>query len=265
MTIDTAGRFLGIAGVAYISFLFLMNVRRHTIKKKVMSAHTAYTSPKCIGFIVCCYQILLCVILVKYWVINSVSMSDHEFFLEAKRQGVHLFVGLFVGLCVWYLKPLLGAYIAAPILALVAVLYFSPVIAHRLPVVDHLLFHFERRKDIDEFPFKGAIWFNVGILVPATLLPTHLACAIIVVLSVGDSASTLFGKFFGKHRIGHKSLEGSLAFIVFATAGALFLVDFWTAVFLGVVGAALEVVDVFDDNVVVPFGLAVFSWMGGLR
>lgn len=190
-------------------------------------------------------------------------MND-EFNLEFKRQTVHLLVGLFEAMLVFLLKPAIGAYVLVPLSATILFLYFAPRLGAHLPGISHLIFHFERKRDIQEFPFKGAFWFNVGIIVPVAFLDTNLACASIAVLACGDSASTLFGKFWGAPRIHGKSIEGFLAFIAFAYAGALLFVSPQTALLFAVIGGLAELFIRIDDNLSIPISLTIAAILTGL-
>jgi len=185
--------------------------------------------------------------------------------LEAKRQAVHMLVGLFMAAAVWYAKPALGDYMIAPMLIIITTLVVTPRIAPKFPVISHLLFHFERKEDIERFPFKGAVWYNVGITFPIILLSRETACAVIVILSIGDAASTIVGKFYGRHRMGHKSLEGSAAFLMSSFVGALTLLSMENAMILAMSGTLIELLDSrLDDNLSIPLGLTIVSRLVGL-
>ena len=188
--------------------------------------------------------------------------------LEIKRQLVHLTLGLSIATAVFFLEPVYGKLIILPLIMGVAVLIILPEIGAELRTHNHLLFHFERPKDIEHFPYRGAILYGIGIS-PAIMLleDVNTACAIIAVLSVGDSASTLIGRSYGKHRIGHKSIEGLIGFIVFSFFGAwLFLQnDTAAAATYAVVGGLIELSNVgsdhilLDDNLIIPIGLTILA------
>ena len=181
-------------------------------------------------------------------------MTD-EFMLELKRQLVHLLVGLFEALLVFMLKPVYGWLVVFPLLATLLFLYYSPRVGMHLPGIRHLVIHFERTADVAEFPFKGAFFFNTGIIAPVLLLDGQMAAAVIAVLAFGDSASTLFGKFFGTPRINGKSIEGFTAFIVFGYMGALLFVPVKIALLFAVVGAIVELTLRINDNLSIPVSL----------
>jgi dolichol kinase len=186
---------------------------------------------------------------------------DRIFILETKRQAVHLTLGLTISALVYVLMPKLGLLILVPLILALLALYYVPKKWPNLRIANHLITHFERDNDAEKFPFKGSIWYGLGIIPPITataigLIPLNVACAIIAVLSVGDSTCTWVGKFFGKIRIGHKSLEGFLTFAIFSSLAVLiYAQNYQLALIFGFGGAILELYTLMDDNFFIPFGL----------
>ena len=117
--------------------------------------------------------------------------------LEFKRQMIHLFNGIAITLAVFILKPKIGRLVLVPLVFAIFILYFIPKLLPDLWISNHLLHHFERRKDIATFPFKGAIMYGIGIIFPIALLEVHYCCAVILILSVGDAFSNLIGRKYG--------------------------------------------------------------------
>lgn len=185
------------------------------------------------------------------------SYMDAEFIFELKRQLVHLLLGIGIALSVYYLKPAYGNLILIPLLLAIFFMLITPRILPELKVSNHLLFHFERTQDRMDFPFKGAIWYSAGIIPPLAFLPMDVACAIIAILSSGDSMSTLVGRFMGRHRIGSKSAEGFLGFFLFGFVAAAIFVPFQMAIIFAFLGAIIEFFAFMDDNFLVPVGLAI--------
>jgi len=189
--------------------------------------------------------------------------KDSVFVLETKRQLVHLSLGLTISFAVYHLMPIIGYLILIPLLIALTFLYIVPKKWPDLRIANHLIIHFERDNDAISCPFKGSIWYCIGIMPPlllslANIMPLEVACAIIAVLSVGDSTSTWFGKFFGRIRIGHKSLEGFLAFFVFGSLSVLlFAQNYQLALIFGFFGAVLEFFTLIDDNFFIPVGLTI--------
>lgn len=191
-------------------------------------------------------------------------LMDEKHLFELKRQAVHMLAGLAVSGIVYNIKPLVGGYILIPMALLVTGLYVIPRVGAHLPVVSHLLHHFEREHDKKNFPFRGAFWYNLGIIPPVMLLPLNTACAVIVVLSIGDAMSTVFGRAYGKHKIGNKSVEGFLAFALFSAAAASFFVTPYVALALAIAGGLIEFIHWFDDNFLIPVGLTAIALVFGI-
>ena len=182
--------------------------------------------------------------------------------LELRRKLFHLILGSCIAFAVYLLKPVYGNLVLVPLVLGVVVMLLIPRVMPKNKVAGQLMYHFERRKDIETFPFKGAIHYGIGVFFPILLLDVKTACAIVLVLSVGDAFSTLIGKFHGKtriHQMGFKSVEGSLAFLVSAFVVALVFVDYATAIKFAVVGMIVELFSPWDDNFTVPVSLTVLS------
>lgn len=178
-----------------------------------------------------------------------------EFKLEVKRQLVHLFLGFFIALCLFTLEPLLGKLVVLPLIFGVLFLFILQKFKDN-PLSKFLIEHFERERDRQKFPYKGAILYGFGVSIPILILDINPACAIIAILSVGDSISTLIGKNFGKRRIGHKSLEGSLAFLFSSfLAAIIFLPSPFIVLLLSILGTLIELFSPIDDNLAVPIFL----------
>ncbi|MBD3388663.1 MAG: hypothetical protein GF416_06305 [Candidatus Altiarchaeales archaeon] len=177
--------------------------------------------------------------------------------LEFKRQMVHLFNGSVIGGLVYALKPVYGLWILVPLVLSLFILHAVPKLTPDLKVANHLLYHFERRKDIDNFPFKGAIFYGYGIIFPIVLLETEYAVATILVLSVGDAFSNLVGRKYGRIRILDKSMEGTLGFFFSAWLAASLLVDPTHALIMAAVASVIELFSFWDDNITIPLGLSL--------
>ncbi|MEA1925463.1 MAG: hypothetical protein U9M95_06300 [Candidatus Altiarchaeota archaeon] len=190
---------------------------------------------------------------------------ETSYFFEVKRQLVHLIVGVCIAFGVYVLEPLVGKLIILPLMLSVTVMLALPKAGEELRVHNHLLVHFERPRDIQNLPYRGAIFYCLGITPAILLLDVNTACAVIAILSIGDSTSTMVGKKYGRHRIGHKSLEGSVAFIFFSFFGALVFLpdDPVKAAVFALLGGLTELSNIqhdhllLDDNLLVPLFLTL--------
>lgn len=167
--------------------------------------------------------------------------------------------GCAIALAVHYLKPAYDLWLLVPLLIALVLLHVLPKIRPKLKIMNHLMYHFERKKDIERFPFKGAIFYGYGIIFPIVLLPTDYAVAAILVLSVGDSFSNLVGRRYGRHKIGEKSIEGTLGFFVTAAVATSFFINPTHALLFSFVGAVIELLSFWDDNIVIPLTLALLG------
>lgn len=179
-----------------------------------------------------------------------------ELRFEIKRQLVHMSGGALISVLAFVLKPVYGWLVVLPVIAGIAVFLLIPKTIPELKMSNHVLFHFERKEDLKCFPYRGAVYFGLGILFPLALLPTAPACAAIIVLSVGDAFSTVFGKWFGRKKKG-KTIEGFAAFVLSSFLAALFYVDVKTAVLFSVAGALAEIQPHVNDNISIPLILSV--------
>jgi len=187
-------------------------------------------------------------------------MSDDVDRLEFKRQMVHLLNGSFIAAAVYFLRPVYGLWILVPLILALFLLHAVPKVKPDLRIANHLMYHFERRKDIQEFPFKGAIFYGIGIIFPIVLLDrANYASAVILVLSVGDSFSTLVGRKYGRIRILDKSLEGTVTFFLASWLATSLLVNPTHALILSLVGSLIELFSFWDDNVTIPAGLSLLA------
>ena len=114
------------------------------------------------------------------------------------------------------------------------------------------------RRD-EEHKLTGTEAYVLGIGLSLYLFPAPIASAAICFLACGDVAATAIGERYGHTKIGNKSLEGTLAFIL-AAAVAGFLLPLagipvmHEILLLGAfVAAAVELLPLpLNDNLVIP-------------
>lgn len=189
-------------------------------------------------------------------------MASPDWF-EIKRQLFHLCLG--IGIVILYNLNILHARLIFIVIVL-GILVSIASSRYRIPGVGWFLEKFERKHA--KFPGKGALFYALGCFTVIGLFPPKIASAAILILAAGDSFSTLVGKHFGKHKMGSKTIEGTIAGIALGFLGAFAFVPFLTA-FLGAFVAMLaEALDiklfnhVVDDNLLVPIVAAfvMYGW-----
>jgi len=111
----------------------------------------------------------------------------------------------------------------------------------------------------EERKLTGTVPYILGVAVSLYAYSTDVAATAICFLAFGDVAATTIGERYGKTKIGDKSLEGSIAFIVAALAAgsALHLLGLGLAprvLVLGAVAAAcVELLPLrLNDNLMIP-------------
>lgn len=111
----------------------------------------------------------------------------------------------------------------------------------------------------EEHKLTGTAPYVLGIGLSLYLFPIALATAAICFLAFGDVAATTIGERFGKTKIGGKSLEGTIAFVVAAAGIGLLLPFVGIPVMYGIVlagaivAAGVELLPLpVNDNLVIP-------------
>jgi phytol kinase len=126
---------------------------------------------------------------------------------------------------------------------------------YMLPLISPLMSLLERK---DAVPGKGALFFSLGALFCLVVFETRIVFLAIVVLSVLDSVSTIFGMRFGKTRIyNHKSLEGSLMGIIAAVVALLPFLTPGLALLVAGVAGIVELLAPVDDNLLIPVAVCL--------
>jgi len=75
-----------------------------------------------------------------------------------------------------------------------------------------MLRHHELERN--HFHLNGATCITLSALLLVLFFPKVIAVAAFSMVALSDTVAALAGKAFGKHRFGHKSLEGSAAFLL---------------------------------------------------
>ncbi|MEM4195851.1 MAG: phosphatidate cytidylyltransferase, partial [Methanothermobacter sp.] len=84
-----------------------------------------------------------------------------------------------------------------------------------------------------------------------------VASASVIILTLGDSLSTIIGREYGSHPLPFnpdKSIEGSAAFLLAGFLGALFFLDPITALTGAIAGMLVEAYTPVEDNITIPIG-----------
>ena len=171
------------------------------------------------------------------------------------REAIHAGGGLFTILAAMYL----GIYMVALLLFLTTLIYTASELARierkNIPFISPITLNAATLSERYEFAM-APILFALGIILSFLLFPTPLNYASIAVVSLGDSAASIFGKLFGKTPIPFnkiKNVEGSLAGFAFAFFGAAFFLHPLQAFMGATAGMFVESLSLpINDNLLTP-------------
>jgi dolichol kinase len=182
---------------------------------------------------------------------------------ELVRKSLHVLIAFAPALTLWnYTGTLI--LIASGIVAYVC----FETLRHKgiqIPVVSFLTDFASRRRDRGRFVL-GPVTLGAGALLSLMVFPPAAAAVAVYTLAIGDSVSSLAGKFFGRLRpafLCGKSVEGSLACF-----SAVFLCS-WpasgspsTALAVAAAATVAEALPLKDwDNIVIPLAAGFTFWL----
>jgi dolichol kinase len=169
---------------------------------------------------------------------------------EILRQLIHA-SGIFILVLGIFLKP------EALILLCIIMVIFAEMIFvldkyQHIPLLSTILSKCKRSDDE-----RGFLYFFIGIIATLYIFSFNIAIAnsAILMLLLGDSASTLVGRKFGRHKLPFnnlKTFEGSFAFLIVGFLSSLTLLPIFPSIIGALVGTLTEAYSPIDDNITVP-------------
>jgi len=181
---------------------------------------------------------------------------------EVFREAIHLSGSLVPLVCVY----LLDRYVVSFLILLVTLLYILSELARmrgtNIPLFSTITWRAAIIPEIYEF-VTAPLFFALGIIISITLLPVPINYASTMILTLGDSSATLFGKKLGRTMIPlnkGKRVEASVFGFLFALMGALLFVNSTQALVGAAIGMLVEYLPLpVSDNITVPIssGLAI--------
>lgn len=178
--------------------------------------------------------------------------------LELRRKLLHSLFGLVLILVLFYFGRKILITFLSLLLLFGSLMIVWRLQGNRIPIAGWFEETFER-KDV-RFPGYGAFFYVVGTLLLAlSISDANEIAAAILILSLGDSAATIFG-IRGTHPLPYnrrKTIEGSFAFLIFSLPS--FLLIGWMSFPLAFLTAFSESLPVaLDDNLLIPITAALF-------
>jgi len=186
---------------------------------------------------------------------NSNTKSETR--LELRRQLVHA-AGILVVPVILFMERQAATVTLGGILLLLIIMSFYR--AKKKFQAKWLEDFVLKRERPGEFPLSGSVFFFLGTFCAFLLYQPLYAAAAAAVLALGDSASTVVGKLYGKHKLpfGGRSWEGSLAFFAFSFAVLLLFVQPQKAAVVAALAALVEMIPKLDDNFTIPIAAGLF-------
>lgn len=187
---------------------------------------------------------------------------------EFGRQTLHILVGLITATFYYY-----EIFSTLAIFLIVIIGLLASILSKRisLPIFSYFLDKFERDNVRNKFPGKGMVFFFIGVLFVIQLFEKDIALAAIMILTLGDSISHIFGAKFGQlqnifNGKSKKLFEGTLAGTIAGFLGAMLFVPYpeaFLASFAAMIGEVIKIDlndNTLDDNLVVPLvaGTTIF-------
>ena len=178
---------------------------------------------------------------------------------ETRRQLMHASLGIF--LVILIRAGLLNSTTLLVVIVLGALCIILTKIGIKIPGLYRTLAFFERAEHLERFPGRGIFFFLIGSMLSLELFPLIIAEAAILILAIGDSVTNIAGRHFGRTKYWFnpkKSVEGTVAGIIFSTVATSLLVGFWPALLASTVGMLVEALPLsiwrhdLDDNFVIP-------------
>ncbi|MEM5814443.1 MAG: hypothetical protein QXD77_01365 [Candidatus Aenigmatarchaeota archaeon] len=187
---------------------------------------------------------------------NSSAKSGLQ--LELRRQFVHACGILAVPVILFMSREAATATLGGVLLLLLVLSFYRAKRAFNVRWLETFVLKRERP---GAFPLSGSVFFFLGTLCAFLLYAPIYAAASVAVLALGDSTSTIIGKFRGRHKLflnRSKSWEGSAAFFAFSFAVLLFFVQPQKAAAAAFLTALVEMMPRLDDNFTIPVAAGLF-------
>ena len=181
--------------------------------------------------------------------------------LEARRQIIHLLYGPILVLLYHYqiinISLLLGMIIGGAFASFL-------IKREKLSLLAKILSFFERDHHMEKFPGRGILFFTIGAYLCLLLFDAHIAYAGILILSVGDALTNIFGRHFGRIKTKlnpNKFIECTIVGILASIPIAYYFVPtIFAAIAASCIAMFLEMphIKIFefeiDDNLLIPLG-----------
>lgn len=186
----------------------------------------------------------------------------HSFKFELARKLIHLssisiaiiYCAITKELALLLLVPLFTGFLLVDLLKN----FIPPLSRWYHDTFDPMLREHEREKE--PLQFNGATYITFSALLLVLFFPKLIAITCFSMVAISDTMAALVGKKFGRHKIGEKSLEGSLAFLASALAIVMVVphLDLKAGIITAISATFVEALTLrinnykVDDNLTIP-------------
>ena len=173
--------------------------------------------------------------------------------LELGRQLIHIVTGIIIVILLFF--EVINKWVILG-LVILGVILFLIRLKTPLDSIDKIVKPFERKNE--KHHYEGPLTFLMGIMAVLFIFDKNIALASILIMTLGDGASTVFGTLLGRRKIpwSNKTFTGSFFGIIFAFAGAVFFVNWLYALIASVAALIVECFDRglmdINDNILMP-------------
>ncbi|MCG8341747.1 MAG: SEC59/DGK1/VTE5 family protein [Chlorobiales bacterium] len=194
-----------------------------------------------------------------------------NFRFELARKLIHLFSVLIAiiycsitkELALLLLVPLFAGFLLIDLLKN----FIPPLFRWYHDTFEPMLREHEREKE--PLQFNGATYIMFSAMLLVLVFPKIIAITCFSLVAVSDTLAALAGKKFGRHKIGEKSLEGSLAFLVSALLIIAIVprLDLIAGIITALTATIVEALSLringfkVDDNLTIPLVSALVCYL----
>ncbi|MBI5414757.1 hypothetical protein HZA38_04565 [Candidatus Peregrinibacteria bacterium] len=180
--------------------------------------------------------------------------------LEIRRQVAHLCFGIVLSVLIFH-KIIDAWFLAATSCTFAAFVCYWKSKYGQKSYIKRILAFFERDEHILKFPGRGIFFFIVSAFLVVAIFPREIALASILILSVGDSISHIYGRFLGKWKIPcwpEKNVDGHVIAVILSALTATAFVPFLPALLASLLAMIVEIPRIYffkhpiDDNLLIP-------------
>jgi dolichol kinase len=190
---------------------------------------------------------------------------------ELLRKSIH-FCSLSIPIIYYFIDKETALSILIPLTFITVIIDFGRFFVKPLNAVIQKFFGFLMREheiDSEKKNLNGASYVFIAATLTLWIFPKVIFITAFTMLIICDMAAALIGRRFGKHKFLAKSLEGTIAFFVFACIVVLFTpkieglyLEYIIGFIGGAIGAIIENVSYgwADDNLTIPIAVGFTMW-----